>query len=117
MGIEAIYRCPNTSKQAPGHKIYPYLLRKLAVTRPKQVWAMDPTYIPTPRGFGYPYGRSPATPLDQQGPGSSTTQHTVENAAERLRVDVAVHADTTTTAKLNRHIAALPAGLRRDRRF
>lgn len=46
MGIEALYRKPNTSKPAPGHKIYPYLLRKLAVTRPNQVWAMDITYIP-----------------------------------------------------------------------
>ncbi|WP_200959537.1 IS3 family transposase [Rhizobium sp. Root1203] len=51
MGIEAIYRRPNTSKPAPGHKIYPYLLRKLAVTRPNQVWAMDLTYIPMARGF------------------------------------------------------------------
>ncbi len=39
MAIEAIYRRPNTSKPAPGHKIYPYLLRKLTVTRPNQVWA------------------------------------------------------------------------------
>jgi putative transposase len=39
MGIEALYRRPNTSKPAPGHKIYPYLLRNLAVTRPNQVWA------------------------------------------------------------------------------
>jgi putative transposase len=54
MGIEAIYRRPNTSKPAPGHKIYPYLLRKLAVTRPNQVWAMDLTYIPMARGFVYP---------------------------------------------------------------
>jgi putative transposase len=53
MGIEAIYRRPNTSKPAPGHKIYPYLLRKLAVTRPNQVWAMDITYIPMARGFVY----------------------------------------------------------------
>ncbi|MCO5153707.1 MULTISPECIES: IS3 family transposase [Shinella] len=53
MGIEAIYRRPNTSKPAPGHKIYPYLLRKLAVTRPNQVWAMDLTYIPMARGFVY----------------------------------------------------------------
>ena len=53
MGIEAIYRKPNTSKPAPGHKIYPYLLRKLAVTRPNQVWAMDITYIPMARGFVY----------------------------------------------------------------
>ncbi|MDT6941785.1 IS3 family transposase [Brucella pseudogrignonensis] len=53
MGIEAIYRRPNTSKPAPGHKIYPYLLRKLAVTQPNQVWAMDLTYIPMARGFVY----------------------------------------------------------------
>jgi putative transposase len=53
MGIEALYRKPNTSKPAPGHKIYPYLLRKLPVTRPNQVWAMDITYIPMARGFIY----------------------------------------------------------------
>jgi len=51
MGIEAIYRKPNTSKPAPGHKIYPYLLRNLPVIRPNQVWAMDLTYIPMARGF------------------------------------------------------------------
>ena len=43
MGIEALYRRPNTSKPEPGHKVFPYLLRKLAVTRPNQVWAMDIT--------------------------------------------------------------------------
>ena len=53
MGIEAIYRKPNTSKPAPGHRIYPYLLRGLAITRPNQVWAMDLTYIPMARGFIY----------------------------------------------------------------
>jgi putative transposase len=53
MCIEAIYRRPNTSKPAPGHKIYPYLLRGLAVKRPNQVWAMDITYIPMARGFVY----------------------------------------------------------------
>jgi putative transposase len=53
MGIEALYRRPNTSKPAPGHKVYPYLLRKLAVTRSNQVWAMDITYIPMARGFVY----------------------------------------------------------------
>ena len=53
MGIEAIYRRPNTSKPAPGHKIYPYLLRGVAVERPNQVWAMDITYIPMARGFVY----------------------------------------------------------------
>ena len=53
MGIEALYRRPNTSKPAPGHKVFPYLLRKLAITRPNQVWAMDITYIPMARGFIY----------------------------------------------------------------
>jgi len=53
MGIEALYRRPNTSKRAPGHAIFPYLLRKLPVTRPNQVWAMDITYIPMARGFVY----------------------------------------------------------------
>ena len=53
MGIVALYRKPNTSKPAPGHKIYPYLLRKLPITRPNQVWAMDITYIPMARGFIY----------------------------------------------------------------
>jgi putative transposase len=41
MGIQAIYRRPNTSKPAPGHKIYPYLLRDVTVERPNQAWAMD----------------------------------------------------------------------------
>jgi putative transposase len=53
MGITALYRKPNTSKPAPGHKIYPYLLRNLPVTRPNQVWAMDITDIPMARGFIY----------------------------------------------------------------
>jgi len=53
MGIEAIYRKPNTSKAALGHKIYPYLLRGLTIERPNQVWAMDITYIPMARGFVY----------------------------------------------------------------
>ncbi len=53
MGIEAIYRRPNTSKPAPGHKIYPYLLRKMVIDRPNQVWATDITYIPMKRGFVY----------------------------------------------------------------
>ncbi|WP_157105589.1 IS3 family transposase [Sphingomonas sp. TDK1] len=53
MGIEALYRRPRTSKRAPGHAIFPYLLRKLPVTRPNQVWAMDITYIPMARGFVY----------------------------------------------------------------
>jgi putative transposase len=53
MGIEAIYRKPNTSKPTPGNKIYPYLLRGLKVERPNQVWATDITYIPMARGFVY----------------------------------------------------------------
>ena len=53
MGIEAIYRRPNTSKPALGHKIYPYLLRGVKVARPNQVWATDITYIPMARGFVY----------------------------------------------------------------
>src|ERR1700754_4414240 len=53
MGIEAIYRKPNTSKAALGHKIYPYLLRGLAIERPNQVWSTDITYIPMARGFVY----------------------------------------------------------------
>ena len=48
-----LYRRPNTSKPAPGHKTYPYLLRGVAVERPNQVWAMDITYIPMARGFVY----------------------------------------------------------------
>ena len=53
MGIEAVYRRPNTSKPEPGHRIYPYLLRKLTIDRPNQVWATDITYIPMARGFVY----------------------------------------------------------------
>ena len=53
MGIEAVYRRPNTSKPGPGHKIYPYLLRQLTIDRPNQVWATDITYVPMARGFVY----------------------------------------------------------------
>lgn len=53
MGVEALYRKPRTTKPGVGHKIYPYLLRHMAVTRPNQVWAMDITYIPMARGFVY----------------------------------------------------------------
>jgi putative transposase len=53
MGIEALYRRPRTTKPAPGHKIYPYLLRGIEIARPNQVWAMDITYIPMARGFVY----------------------------------------------------------------
>jgi putative transposase len=53
MGIEALYRRPRTTKPEPGHKIHPYLLRGIEITRPNQVWAMDITYIPMARGFVY----------------------------------------------------------------
>jgi putative transposase len=53
MGIEALYRRPRTTKPEPGHKIYPYLLRGMEVTRPNQVWAMDITYVPMSKGFVY----------------------------------------------------------------
>jgi len=51
MGIEALYRKPNTSKKHPAHPVFPYLLRGLAIERANQVWAMDITYIPMARGF------------------------------------------------------------------
>ena len=53
MGIEALYRKPDTSKPAPGHKIYPYLLRGMTIDRPNQARAMDLTYVPMARGFVY----------------------------------------------------------------
>ena len=53
MGLKAIYRRPRTSKATPGHKIYPYLLEGMEITRPNQVWAADITYIPMAQGFLY----------------------------------------------------------------
>lgn len=53
MGIEAIYQKPNTSRKHPNHKIYPYLLRNLAIERPNQVLCADITYIPMAHGFVY----------------------------------------------------------------
>jgi putative transposase len=53
MGLKAIYRCPRTSQPTPGHKIYPYLLSGMKITRSNQVWAADITYIPMARGFLY----------------------------------------------------------------
>ena len=53
MGLEAIYRAPRTSTSHPEHRVYPYLLRNVAVTRPDQVWCADISYIPVRRGFLY----------------------------------------------------------------
>lgn len=53
MGMEALCPQPGTSQRQPDHKIYPYLLRQLAITRANQVWALDTTYIPMARGFVY----------------------------------------------------------------
>ena len=53
MGLAAIYPRPRTSKPHPKHKVYPYLLRKVTIDRPNQVWAADITYIPMSRGFMY----------------------------------------------------------------
>src|SRR5438270_9839484 len=53
MGIVALGPKPRTTKPAPGHRVYPYLLRELAIERPNQVWAADITYIPIGRGFLY----------------------------------------------------------------
>jgi len=53
MGLKAIYRRPRTSQPAPGHKIYPYMLSGMKITRPNQVWAADITYIPMAHGFLY----------------------------------------------------------------
>lgn len=53
MGITAVYRRPRTSHRHPAHRIYPYLLRDLAITRPNHVWAADITYLPMRRGFVY----------------------------------------------------------------
>jgi putative transposase len=53
LGLEAIYRKPNTSAPHPEHRIYPYLLKKLVIDRPNQVWATDITYVPIQGGFAY----------------------------------------------------------------
>src|SRR5205807_4232708 len=53
MGIAALSPKPGTTKPEPGHKIFPYLLRNLAIARPNHVWAADITYIPIGRGFLY----------------------------------------------------------------
>jgi len=53
MGLEAIYKRPRTSQRHPRHPVYPYLLRRMVIERPNQVWCADITYIPMPKGFLY----------------------------------------------------------------
>ena len=53
LGIEAHYPKPNLSRPAPGHEVYPYLLRGVSIERPNQVWSTDITYIPMRAGFLY----------------------------------------------------------------
>jgi putative transposase len=53
LGIEALYPKPNLSRPAPGHEVYPYLLRGVAIERPNQVWSTDITYVPMQGGFLY----------------------------------------------------------------
>jgi putative transposase len=53
IGLSPTYQAPKTSAPHPQHRIYPYLLRHLAIERPNQVWCADVTYIPMRRGFLY----------------------------------------------------------------
>jgi putative transposase len=53
MGLEAIYPKPRTSVPGLGHRVYPYLLRGVEVTRPDQVWSADITYLPMAHGYMY----------------------------------------------------------------
>lgn len=53
MGLQAVYPKPRTTVASPVHKVYPYLLRDLRITRPDQVWSSDITYLPMRKGFMY----------------------------------------------------------------
>ena len=56
MGMEAIYPRPRTTRRGAGHRIYPYLLRNVAIARPDQVWSTDITYVPLRHGLHVPGG-------------------------------------------------------------
>ncbi|MET3221445.1 putative transposase [Bradyrhizobium diazoefficiens] len=84
MGIEAVYRRPNTSKPAPGHKIYPYLLRGLKIERPDHAWAMDITYIPM-RVASSISRRSSMCSADGSWPIASRSQWRRPSASKRSR--------------------------------
>ena len=51
MGLETIYQAPRTSRRHPAHRVYPYLLKRVAIERPGHVWSADITYIPVQKGF------------------------------------------------------------------
>ena len=53
LGVHAVFQRPRTSQSHPGHRIYPYLLGDLPITRPNHGWCTDVTYIPLQRGFLY----------------------------------------------------------------
>src|SRR5881227_782566 len=73
LGLAAIYQRPNTSKPAAAHKIYPYLLRGLAIERVNQVWCSDVTYIPMAKGFLYLVDHGLGKP---RGAGVASIEHT-----------------------------------------
>ncbi len=89
MGLRSVAPRPNTSRRAPGHRVYPYLLRDLAVDRPNQVWCADLTYLPMARGFLYLIAIMDWYSRKVLSWGLSTTQdtvfcvHALEEAIER----------------------------------
>src|SRR5712675_1601297 len=82
MGIEALVPRPGTSKAAPGHRIYPYLLRGVSITEPNHVWASDITYIPMALGFLY-LVRSSIGPAGRFWPGACRTRWIRAFASQR----------------------------------
>ena len=51
IGLQAIYQAPRTTRPHPEHRVYPYLLKGVAIERPNHAWSADITYIPVQRGF------------------------------------------------------------------